>query len=444
MRVVFSCVGVNSLIDRGRGQGKRSPVAAAKPIVVSPARVTAFDALLRIGTSDAHSDDLLHGSRMTALSQADRNLTTALVLGVLRWQIALDARLLSLLSRPDEGLPEPVAVALRLGAFQLLYMERIPAHAAVGESVQLVREAGHAHAAGLVNAVLRKVTTLPAVRRPMVESLDAMAERLAHPYWLVNGWEQQYGRAAAEAICAFDQQEPTCPAIFANETEPLPVMDAGSRLVAELAVAAAPVGTNAVWDCCAAPGGKTLVLARRLPEAALLATDSSPRRTERLRQRVTAAVPEGWVEVVQADAAQLPESHGSFDLILCDVPCSGTGTLARNPEIRHRLSSGDLERQAERQKRLLGAALKRLRPGGRLVYSTCSLEVEECEEVVEAVLGRAEGLRRIPMDTALTELAGSGRLLAPLVGATRAGYLRTLPGQPLAADGFFAAVLERA
>ena len=125
---------------------------------ISPARVAAFEILTRVATSSDHSDDLLHGRRLAGLSQVDRNLANALVLGVLRWQIALDARIKPLLQRPDMKLAQPIELALRLGAFQLLHMDRIPAHAALSESVELVRAAGQEHAAGMVNAVLRALT----------------------------------------------------------------------------------------------------------------------------------------------------------------------------------------------------------------------------------------------------------------------------------------------
>lgn len=439
----------------GRGSGRpaapsaASKPAAPRPAAISPARAAAFDILERVGASSAHSDDLLHGPRLAKLSQPDRDLTTALVLGVLRWQIALDARIRPLLSRPDATLAEPVAIALRLGAFQLLHLERIPAHAALNESVELVRQAGHPHAAGMVNAILRKLVGAPAARRPLVEPTAAMAERLGHPLWLVEGWERQYGKAAVRAICEFDQQEPPCAEIFDAGQEGLnfPVMDAGSRLVAELAAAAAPEARR-VWDCCAAPGGKTIVLAKRLEGAELLATDVSPVRLKRLAQRLERELPGRAVRTGEADASALPAEVGSFDLILCDVPCSGTGTLARNPEIRHRLWPEDLDPQVDRQQRILNAALERLAPGGRLVYSTCSLEAEECQAVVAAVTeAKGNAVRPVAVTPALEQMQQSGRLAVTQEQWTRwvhGPYLRTLPGVAFQGDGFFAAILERA
>ena len=346
---------------------------------ITPARLAAFEILKLVGEGKGHSDELLHSARVEALSPEDRNLTTALVMGVLRWQIALDARVRGLLQRPEQRLAEPVAIALRMGAFQLLHLERIPAHAALSESVELCRAAGEPHAAGMVNAVLRKVA---AAQKPGVrihESVAAFAERLGHPRWMVERWVAAYGREAALKICEADQTGAgggwRCSTRAAAICR---VMDDGSRLVAELAAAAMP-GAKRVWDCCAAPGGKTLILARRLGTAEMVASDVSAKRLAQTEARLRRYAYAERVQFVVADAADAKGVEGSFDLILCDVPCSGTGTLAGNPEIRHRLKVEELARQAERQRAILTGALKRLAPGGRLVYSTCSLEPEECE-----------------------------------------------------------------
>ena len=170
-----------------------------------------------------------------------------------------------------------MALALRMGAFQLLHLDRIPAHAVLNESVEMCRAAGQPHAAGMVNAVLRKLAAQQPtsqnrdVGHPVLESPAAFAERLGHPLWLVERWVAAYGREAALAICEYDQREPASGGLFVEESaasaEAAPQMDDGSRLVAELAAAAMPLATGRaarVWDCCAAPGGKTLVLARRL------------------------------------------------------------------------------------------------------------------------------------------------------------------------------------
>ena len=397
----------------------------------------------------------------------------ALVMGVLRWQIAFDARVRSLLQRPEQRLAEPVAIALRMGAFQLLHLERIPAHAALSESVELCRAAGEPHAAGMVNAILRKVAAAkptsqsrdpsadsgqvvghlakpmsqkrdmghPERRTPLHESVAAFAERLGHPRWVVERWVKEYGRDAALKICEADQKEPADGGMFSESGGDLPHMDDGSRLVAEIAAAAMP-GARRVWDCCAAPGGKTLILARRLGSAEMVASDVSVKRLAQTEARLRRYAYAERVQFEVADAIDAKGVEGSFDLILCDAPCSGTGTLAGNPEIRHRLKVEELARQAERQRAVLRGALERLAPGGRLVYSTCSLEPEEGERVVEAVIG--DGVRRVPVEGLIAELGEQGILLhgVELDSAMREGALRTLPGVH-GCDGFYAAVLER-
>jgi 16S rRNA (cytosine967-C5)-methyltransferase len=380
---------------------------------------------------------------MESLSPEDRNLTTALVMGVLRWQIALDARVRGLLQRPEQRLAEPVALALRMGAFQLLHLDRIPAHAALSESVELCRAAGHPHATGMVNAVLRKLAAAQRPGQRVFESVAAFSERLGHPQWLVERWVAAYGREAALKICEAGQKEPAGAAWFTENGGDLPQMDEGSRLVAEIAAAAMPAAKR-VWDCCAAPGGKTLILARRLAVAEIAATDISARRLAQTEARFRRYAYAERVRCAVADATAAADADGErFDLILCDVPCSGTGTLAANPEIRHRLKPEEFTRQAARQRAILMAALRRLAPGGRLVYSTCSLEPEECEQVVEGVLAAA-GVRQIPVEGLIADLAETGILGRglELASAVRGGNLRTLPGVH-SCDGFFAAVLER-
>jgi 16S rRNA (cytosine967-C5)-methyltransferase len=409
---------------------------------ITPARLAAFEILKLVGEGKGHSDELLHSVRVDALSSEDRNLTMALVMGMLRWQIALDARVRSYLQRPEQKIAETVAIALRMGAFQLLHMERIPAHAALSESVELCRAAGEPHATGMVNAVLRKLAAAQRQGLRIHESVAAFAERLGHPLWLVERWVKEYGREAALKICEADQEEPTDGGMFSESGGDLPQMDDGSRLVAEIAAAAMP-GAKRVWDCCAAPGGKTLILARRLGGAEIVASDVSVRRLAQTEARLRRYAYAERVEFVAADAADAKAVEGNFDLILCDAPCSGTGTLAANPEIRHRLKVEDLARQAERQRAILSGALQRLAPGGRLVYSVCSLEPEEGERVVEAVVGKG-GARRVAMSGLIAELGQQGVLLDDLRldSAVRDGVLRTLPGVH-GCDGFYAVVLER-
>jgi 16S rRNA (cytosine967-C5)-methyltransferase len=215
--------------------------------------------------------------------------------------------------------------------------------------------------------------------------------------------------------------------------------DEGSQLVAELA----PRG-GTILDCCAAPGGKTLILAERNPRARIVACESSAQRLAQLRERVAAIGDR--VECRLADAGAL-EDDAAYDVVLADVPCSGTGTIGRNPEIRHRLRPEDLERQAERQRAILRAALRAVRPGGHVVYSTCSLEPEENERVVAAVLSENTGARVVSLKSRIEELHDEGILSAS--GAEKLlhcvpaeGGLRLLPGV-FESDGFFVALIER-
>ncbi|HKO10555.1 MAG TPA: transcription antitermination factor NusB [Acidobacteriaceae bacterium] len=444
--------------------------------MIAPARRTAFRILLRIATTDAHSDELLHSREVDALSAQDRNLTTTIVLGMLRWQLSLDAQIRPLLARPNTKLTPETAVALRMAAYQLQHLERVPAHAVLNDTVELVKQGRERGAAGMVNAVLRKIAAQPRWQAPgSLTSPGDMAVVWSHPEWLVERWALRYGVEAAESICRWDQgpagitlrlgpaSEPSLssldlePGAFlararrlvrgdpraAIQSGHVRIQDEASQLVAEIAAAAAPDAEH-VLDTCAAPGGKTVILAERLPASEIIAVDASLRRLEVMQRTLPPSLRQK-IRFEPADAAKL-HLQPTRGLILCDVPCSGTGTLARNPEIRLRLEPAELKRQQARQIAILRAALPGLGPGGRLVYSTCSLEPEENEAVVNEVLSSAVGIRLIPvaglLDTLLASgiLTGSGRELLRI--ATDGAYLRTIPGV-LPCDGFFAAVLER-
>jgi 16S rRNA (cytosine967-C5)-methyltransferase len=441
---------------------------------VSPARKAAFAVLMAVERGQSHSDDLLRGKAVNVLSAPDRNLATALVLGVLRWQIRLDHQLQILLKRPNAKLDPEIRIALRLGAFQILHMDRIPARAAIDESVELAKQTGHRFASGMVNAVLRKLST---TRFDFSEENAAeLALAQAHPAWMVERWVGYYGLEAARAICRYGQTQPMLavriesPAVEAELAEAgihlevgelltaahtvtsgdltatpaflegrVRLQDEGSQLVAELAGQG-----SAILDCCAAPGGKTLILAERNPRSRIVACESSAPRLEHLRKRLAGFGDR--IECRLADATALTE-ESAFDLALADVPCSGTGTLGRNPEIRHRLHLEELPRQAERQQAILQAALRAVRPGGRVVYSTCSLEPEENEQVVAAVLKETPNARFISFESRIEALLREG-ILTPS-GAeslhrclTPEGTLRLLPGA-FHTDGFFIAEIER-
>jgi len=450
---------------------------------VAPAREAAFKILMVVERGHSHSDDLLRGKAGNALSVADRNLATALVLGVLRWQIQLDHQLQALLKRPNAKLDPEVQIALRLGAFQLLHLDRIPAHAAIAESVELAKRSGHRFASGMVNAVLRKLSSAPGIRFSE-ETPAELALAQGHPLWIVERWAGFYGLEAARAICRHGQKQPMLTvriessAVEADLTEDgvvvepgelltdarsaasgdlvetrafregrVRMQDEGSQLVAEIAgCACGPTCQKAksVLDACAAPGGKTLILAERNPDAQIVACESSPQRLDKLRERLAGLGDR--VECRLADASALTD-ESAYDVVLADVPCSGTGTLGRNPEIRHRLRLEGLSHQAERQRSILTTALRTVRPGGRVVYSTCSLEPEENENVVAAVLAEVSSARLISVAERIPELQSGGILTSEgaerLRGClTREGFLRLFPGT-FHSDGFFIAMMER-
>jgi 16S rRNA (cytosine967-C5)-methyltransferase len=427
--------------------------------MIAPARRAAFELLLELKRKpESHSDVLLRSKRVEALSPLDRNLATTLVMGVLRWQLVLQQRIREVLTRSKGHLADPVQVALELGALQLLLLERIPAHAAIFESVELVRQSGNPYAVGLANAVLRKLT-----QSPRLQDADASA---AHPSWMVERWVAAYGGGAASAICGYDQlPPPTTIRLSSPKPDPglqldggsfvarawrvvagdvtgmrrLRMQDEGSQLIAELAGR----GT-AILDCCAAPGGKTAILAERNPTAAITACDISPRRLKAM-QALLAGHP-GNISFRVLDATELP-FPAEFDLVLCDAPCSGTGTMARNPEIRYRVTVDDFARQHERQVRLLCSAMRCLREGGRLVYSTCSLEGEENEGVVAEALERQRGFRLLPWRPQVRVLEGEGVLLPGTAerlfpSGLPDDFVRLLPGA-YQGDGFFAACITR-
>ena len=457
---------------------------------ISPARKAAFGILLAVERGEGHSDDLLRRHSVSVLSQQDRNLATALVLGVLRQQITLDRQIRAHLTKPNAKLDAEVRIALRLGAFQILHMDRIPARAAIDESVELAKRAGHRFASGMVNAVLRKLAasvsrqgTASVVPHELPEKGGAFAPATPHvsefgayPDWLVNRWKQFFGEDVACEICRHGQGQPSLAIrvedsgveaeladagielvpgalltdariIVGGDITVVPafrdgrlrVQDEGSQLVAEIAGRG-----NTILDCCAAPGGKTLILAQRNPRARIVACEASSPRLDVLRSRL--AVLGDRVECMPGDATALLFEN-EFDLVLADVPCSGTGTLGRNPEIRHRLSAEDFVRQAERQRLILASGLRAARPGGRVVYSTCSLEPEENEQVIAAILSEGADarvadlcVRLVEMERAEILIAGAAEKLRRCI--TQEGYLRLIPGA-FGTDGFFIALLEK-
>ncbi len=362
------------------------------------ARAVAFDILRQVERGGFASD--LLAERTAGMDARDAGLASEIVLGSLRVQAQLDYLIRVFSGRDPARLDAEVRIALRMGLYQLRYLERVPAHAAVDESVELVKRARKRSAAGLVNAVLRK-----ADRRP-VEWPDR-ATALSHPEWLLERWGRQYSPEVAERIARAGlvrpesyvrvagpppeganleaTEVPGCYRIVEGDAEGLRIQDIGSQGIVPL-LELRPGQT--LLDLCAAPGNKTAQALEAGVRA--VACDLSGARLRALGGMGCA--------LVQLDGTQpLPFGKG-FERILVDAPCSGTGTLARNPEIKWKLAPGDIEELHARQTALLRNALGCLAPGGRLVYSTCSLEREENEGVVEEVTGdRVVQLwRRIP------------------------------------------------
>jgi 16S rRNA (cytosine967-C5)-methyltransferase len=444
-------------------------------VAVSPARAAAFEILLRVEREDSYAPELLQSAALAKLSARDHGLTTELVMGVLRWRALLDRRVAAASSLKIERMDGEVLTALRLGAYQLLFLSRVPARAAIFESVELVKSARKRSAAPLVNAVLRKVGGAVSSDFDFFAAIadaadaDALSLAAAHPRWLVERWVERYGLETARGICAYDQRVPEtaiciddgrCEGDLAGvELAPgrlltsarraiagdvtatrayregrVAIQDEGSQLVALLA------GTGvdgAILDCCAAPGSKTSLMARRNPGARVVATELHTHRARLLRMLCRALN----VFVVAADARALP-FESSFDRVLADVPCSGTGTLGRNPEIKWRLREEDLRDLQGRQIAILKSALGQVAAGGRLVYSTCSLEREENEAVVEAALGAEFEVVDCRGELELLRAAGEIANGVEIGSLVEGSYLRTVPGVH-GYDGFFAAVMAR-
>ena len=338
--------------------------------MISQARKVAFDVLLKVNSGGYASDLLLLHSAQ--LDSRDAGLASAIVFGSLRTERQLD---LLIGQHAPARLDPAVRIALRMGVYQLRYLDRVPAHAAVGESVELVKRAGKRSAAALVNAVLRKIDRAPVGAPP---AWPDRATELSMPPWLLERWDRRFGVETANTI-AREFLKPAETHVAATGR----VQDIGAQSIVPL-LDLHPGET--FLDLCAAPGNKT---AQAI--AAGADTIACDIHWHRLRQLSDLSCR----RVVLDGTRPLP-FRGAFDKILVDAPCSGTGTLGRNPEIRWRLKPEDLTELHTKQVALLRNAASLLRPGGRLVYSTCSLEDEENGRVVETVPGDWETSQRLP------------------------------------------------
>jgi 16S rRNA (cytosine967-C5)-methyltransferase len=399
-----------------------------------PARLVAFDVLRAVADQDAYANiELSRLLRERRVSGRDAALATELVGGTLRLRGAYDAVVDQLV---DRTLDEPVRDALRLGVHQLLSM-RVPTHAAVDSTVELVKGRIGRRPTGLVNAVLRRVA-----QRSLDDWLSdrPVAERFSHPAWVVAALDRALDRPAElEALLRSDNERPAVTlvarpglatrdelggarlaaspyavALPGGDPGDIPavregragVQDAGSQLVALALVRASLEGPDARWlDLCAGPGGKTALLAAIAAQsgARVLANERQPHRAQLVAQ-TTRAARAGLSGVIAGDGTSPAWPAASFDRVLVDAPCTGLGALRRRPESRWRRRPEDIDDLVPLQVALLGAALDSARPGGVVAYATCSPVVEETANVVSTVLGDRDDVTLEPALTVLPEV----------------------------------------
>jgi len=450
--------------------------------MIAPARVAAYDILCAIASGSADLPTALAAARSGLPDERDRALAAEITSGVQRWRSALDHLIEEFARRSIDRLDPEVVAILRLSAYQLLYLTRVPAAAVVDDAVDLTRRMGKRSASGFVNAVLRSISrrraSLPLPPRPSDLSdreaaLTYLSVTLSHPRWLAERWLDRHGFDATEAWMQFNNTpgavtlranrlkttrealserlaaddivvHPTRYApdgVVVDEGHPLRgsgqeqgwfvVQDEASQLVTLLA-GDRPLAR--VLDTCASPGGKTTALAALMDGRGLLvACDVRDRRVDLLRRTVGASGASN-VRVVQADLLKGLPFASTFDCVLVDAPCSGLGTLRRDPDIRWRRRQEELPSLAAAELTMLQHAAEGVAPGGRLVYATCSSEPEENEGVADAFLATAPGFAALPAGQATSRLAET------LVDAR--GHLRTQPHLH-GLEAFFGAVFER-
>lgn len=439
-----------------------------KPRLAPTARTRAVEALRSVLEGGRHAGPLV-SELARGLSGSDGDLLRELVLGVLRWKAALDAEIAGVCRIRMEKLAPNLREIMEVALYQLRHLDRIPPYAAVSEAVDQARASGGEGASKLVNGVLRGILLLPAPKEPGggPQGAGELARYYSHPLFLVERWIERFGAEATRRVLAADNAPPKldllvnprktsrealAAALSAEgvETEAWPlaplaltvlagnpirspllaaghfsIQDAGAQVLPLLL----PEGELLV-DLAAAPGGKSLSAIAHGRARRAIAADRS---RERLGRVVENARRLGFPEIapVAADMGALPLSDGRFDRVLLDAPCSGTGTLRKNPEIRYRVSPAAIERLAGSQGEWLRVASRLLAPGGLLLYSTCSLEEEENERVVERVLAQEPQLARAP-------------IAAPddLAAFAEGDRFRFLPDDRV--DGFTAHLLRRA
>ncbi len=446
--------------------------------IVSPARRAAFAVLRRVEEEAAFASVLL-ASNEDELRAEDRALCQELVLGVLRRQLWLDALIQHYAKRDAANLDAPVRLALRLGLYQLRFLERIPASAAVNESVNLAKQSRLHSAASFINAVLRRATREPGYdpAANVADPIKRLSIETSHPAWLIERWTKMFGTEETRSFAYANNEPPPIAFRFvasnnasSNEAdESRAVLDELRAAGAELKASAIAPGAwrvkgagsllrqlaregkiylqdeasqlvahvlnvrtgERVLDVCAAPGSKTThIAALSRNQSSIIACDIREHRLRTLRESCLRQHA-GSIQLVGLDATRpLPFAEQSFDRVLVDAPCTGTGTLRRNPEIRWRIKFPDIVELAKQQQLILASAAQMVRPGGRLLYSTCSIEPEENEAVVEKFLTKQSAFKKIQIP------------LVPEGLRTNSGAARTWP-QRDGADGFFIACFER-
>jgi 16S rRNA (cytosine967-C5)-methyltransferase len=391
--------------------------------MIAPARRAAIDALGQIDAGDLDLGEAVARARQPLHDERDRGLLLELVTGTLRMRRAVDYQLASRVSRPLDKLDEAVLRVLRLSAFQLIYLSRLPASAIINDAVELTRRAGKTSAAGLANAVLRSLSK-DCERLTWPDDISVVH---SHPRWLVDRWTARYGEAATLEWLKFNNRPATL-CLAANrtlttreelaeelakagvKTEPtrrashgllvleghplgLDAFSAGRFIVQDEASQLIPEFVQAqpgqhVLDLCASPGGKTVALSAATGARGLIvACDVRPHRVRLLNRTLTRCRITNATVVHVAEDGALPFRDAAFDVVLIDAPCSGLGTVRRDPDIRWRRTSEDLPALTSAQHQLLSRAAGLVRPGGRVIYSTCSSEPEENQEVVLQFLG---------------------------------------------------------
>jgi 16S rRNA (cytosine967-C5)-methyltransferase len=431
--------------------------------MIACAREVGYQTLCRIELKSAHSDDALSSQAVSFLDARDRNLVTEIVYGTLRWRGWLDYILQSSVSRPWDSLDPGLAILLRMSLYQMSRMDRVPAHAAVNDAVELAKKKLNTGSAGFVNGVLRSLLRKRPWSDPVFHRDCPMWARASLPRWLWERWEGRFGtdrafeysvslnRPPQVAIRGTSRGLPRMnppldhstlipselvPGAFlaragehwSQDAKPH-AMDEASQLIPHLL---GKIDGARIWDACAAPGGKSVILHDKCgPSGLVVSSDLDPARVRLLSERLD-SFGLGRTDVLVANARCPFPFRIGFDAVLADVPCSGLGTLRRNPEIKWRVQPEHLREQSLRQRQIIDCVAGAVRIGGMLLYSTCSTEPEENELVVVGFLDAHPEFR--------LQRPAYPPGIEPWLDLT--GLFRSFPDERLW-DGFFAALMLR-